>query len=86
MLGGGPSTNFLDRHRYARIDNAKTDQVIAQEVCAAELCSKRETVRSYVDERSNQVEPSRIARAIMVAGFMDENSTSATTLGPIQEC
>ena len=76
----GPSTTFLDEHRFTRLDEAITDHIIAQEVLAAELGSKRETLHSYIQDSSKRPEPSLIARAIMVAGFMDENSTSTDIL------
>ena len=76
----GPSTTFLELHRFERLDKAFTDHVIALEVLAAELGSNCETLHAYIRNRSNRPEPSFIARAIMVAGFMDENPTSTALL------
>ena len=76
----GPSTTFLNAHRFRRLDEAVTDHNIAQEVLAAEQCSKRELLHSYIEDLSERLEPSRIARAIMVAGFMDENEVSTALL------
>ena len=76
----GPSTDFLDEHRFMRLDTATTDHAIAQEVLAAELGSNRSVLYSYITDRSGRHEPSYIARAIMVAGFMDENQTSTNLL------
>ena len=76
----GPSTTFLNAHRFRRLDEAVTDHNIAQEVLAAEQCSKRELLHSYIEDLSERLEPSRISRAIMVAGFMDENEVSTALL------
>ena len=78
---GGPSTPFLDSHRVLRLDEAMTDHSIAQEVLAAELCSRKEILHSYIEDLSKRPEPLRIVRAIMVAGFMNENQVSTVLLG-----
>ena len=78
---GGPSTPFLDSHRVRRLDEAMTDHSIAQEVLAAELCSREEFLHSYIEDLSKRPEPLRIVRAIMVAGFMNENQVSTVLLG-----
>ena len=76
----GSSTKFLDKHRFTRLDEGVTDHIMAQEVLAAELGCKRETLHSYIEDRSKRPEPSLVARAIIVAGFMGENSASTDLL------
>ena len=76
----GPSTTFLEAHRFERLDEAVTDHAIAHEVLAAEIGSNCEMLYAYIRDRSKGPEPSLIARAIMVAGFMDENPNSTTLL------
>jgi hypothetical protein len=64
--GDGEAVGAL---RFKRLDQAPNDAAIATEVLAALKAGKQDVLREYVADRLARLEPSYIARAIMVAGF-----------------
>ena len=69
----GSDNCVLNRIRYRRLDEATNDDALSQEVLAAHLGGKQHLVRHYVQMNIDSGEPGSIARALMVAGFSDEN-------------
>ena len=59
----------LDALRWSRLDRAKTDNEIAQEVLAAISAGKEHALGRYVDERIAAERPADVARGLMVCGF-----------------
>jgi hypothetical protein len=66
--------------RAEKLDLAATDQEVASMVLAALRGGKDGLLRDYVEKQIASGEPSRIARALMVCGFRDENDHSGEIL------
>ena len=67
-----------------RLDRAKNDHELSEEVTAALMGKKHEVLSCYIETRINGLEPSRTARAIMVAGFCDNLSSAISTLKKLE--
>ncbi len=70
----------LEKLRFKRLDQARTDHEIAVEVLAAIYSGKQETLRKYVIDRRSRPEPSHVARAVTVAGFSEESDWAVETV------
>lgn len=75
----GPSP-ILDKLRFARLDTAKTDKELAQEVVTALLEEQQTLLQSYIERQLAREEPHEVARGIMVAGFADNNDFNTEVL------
>jgi hypothetical protein len=59
--------------RFKRLDEARNDFEIANEVLAAIVANRQAQIEEYVRDRHERVEPAHLARAIMVAAFSEES-------------
>lgn len=73
----GSSNRDLDAYRFELLDKALSDQQIYNHVLAAIVNNNEKIIYEYINQKINCVEPSQIARGILVAGCLDENSLSA---------
>ncbi len=62
---------IIKKLQFQHLNSAKTDKELAIEVVAALLNDKHDILNSYITEKLVQVEPSEVARGVMVAGFSD---------------
>lgn len=72
----GSKNRDLDLYRFELLDKALSDQQIYNHVFAAIVNNNENIIHDYVNHKINCVEPSQIARGILVAGCLDENSLS----------
>lgn len=72
----GSKNRDLDLYRFELLDKALSDQQIYNHVFAAIVNNKENIIHDYIYKKINCVEPSQIARGILVAGCLDENSLS----------
>jgi hypothetical protein len=70
----------LDEKRFQRLDSAKTDVELSQEVNAALLKNRHELLSRYIEQKLSMVYPAAIARGLMVAGFSDQSDANDDTL------
>lgn len=66
--------------QFKRLDGARNDHELANEVLAALEADKLHVIRDYVLERRTRPEPAHIARAIMVAGLCDDTPWAIETV------
>jgi hypothetical protein len=66
--------------RFKRLDDAPTDNAIAIEVLAASRAGKQDVLHDYVADRVARLEPSYVARAIMVAAFSEPTDWAVHTV------
>lgn len=76
----GADTAVQNRERFRRLDQAGSDHQISLEVLGALVHGKQELLNEYVADRISRPEPAYVARALMVAGFSDENPYSVEVL------
>jgi hypothetical protein len=69
----GARNPVLDRLRFTRLDQARTDHDLSLEVLAALLNGQHELLTEYIETKLNKEEPAEIARGLMVAGFSDQS-------------
>ncbi|GAA5003016.1 hypothetical protein GCM10023206_06320 [Acinetobacter puyangensis] len=72
----GSSNRDLDAYRFELLDKALSDQQIYTHVLAAIVNNNETIIYDYIYQKINCVEPSQVARGILVAGCLDENSLS----------
>lgn len=72
----GSKNRDLNSYRFELLDKALSDQQIYSHVLAAIVNNNETIIYDYVNQKINRVEPSQIARGILVAGCLDENSLS----------
>lgn len=72
----GSSNRDLDAYRFELLDKALSDQQIYNHVLAAIVNNNENIIYEYINQKINCVEPSQIARGILVAGCLDENTLS----------
>ena len=72
----GSSNRDLDAYRFELLDKALSDQQIYNHVLAAIVNNNEKIIYEYINQKINCVEPSQIARGILVAGCLDENTLS----------
>lgn len=72
----GSKNRDLDLYRFELLDKALSDQQIYSHVLAAIVNNNETIIYDYVNQKINCVEPSQIARGILAAGCLDENSLS----------
>ncbi len=72
---------LMDALRKRRLDQASSNQEIAEEVNAALLAGKHEFLIAYIKERLSSDIPVVAARAVMVCGFLDNDAFAAATIG-----
>ena len=70
----GSSNRDLDAYRFELLDKALSDQQIYNHVLAAIVNNNEKIIYEYINQKINCVEPSQIARGILVAGCLDENT------------
>lgn len=73
----GSSNRDLDLYRFELLDKALSDQQIYSHVLAAIVNNNEKIIYEFINQKINCVEPSQIARGILVAGCLDENPLSA---------
>ncbi|MFT6585315.1 MAG: hypothetical protein ACJAUY_001626 [Cognaticolwellia sp.] len=61
------------KHQFQFLDEANTDAELLLEVLAALLNNKQELLREYVVSKTSRIEPSEVARGLMVVGFSDQS-------------
>ena len=76
----GSDAHILNRIRYSRLDGAASDDALSREVLAAHLSGKQQLIFQYIQRSLDRGDPNAIARALMVAGFSDENEYSWNVL------
>ncbi|WP_327857152.1 hypothetical protein [Acinetobacter guillouiae] len=72
----GNKNRNLNSYRFELLDKALSDQQIYSHVLAAIVNNNETIIYDYINQKINCVEPSQIARGILVAGCLDENSLS----------
>ena len=72
----GSKNRDLNSYRFELLDKALSDQQIYSHVLAAIVNNNETIIYDYVNQKINRVEPSQIARGILVAGCLNENSLS----------
>ena len=72
----GSKNRDLNSYRFELLDKALSDQQIYSHVLAAIVNNNETIIYDYVNQKINCVEPSQIARGILVAGCLNENSLS----------
>lgn len=72
----GSKNRDLNSYRFELLDKALSDQQIYSHVLAAIVNNNETIICDYVNQKINCVEPSQIARGILVAGCLNENSLS----------
>lgn len=65
---------------FDRLDHARSDKDIAMDVLAAFKAGMESAIVEYVDRTLATNEPAQICRALMVAGFSDENHHASSVL------
>ncbi|WP_371182096.1 hypothetical protein [Xanthomonas sacchari] len=71
---------LLETIRSRRLDSAINDDELALEVLTALWSSKEAALERYIEENLESGEPSRMARALMVAGLSGEGHANAAVL------
>jgi len=71
MLWNGARSDELDRVRFAELNCARNDHELAMSVLAALMENQTALLDDYIAEKLASVNPSDVARAIMVVGFSD---------------
>ncbi|WP_447531934.1 hypothetical protein, partial [Pseudomonas aeruginosa] len=66
----------LNLYRFRILDQALSDEKIYSHVLAAIVNHNEAIIYDYINIKINCVEPSQIARGVLVAGCLDENSLS----------
>ena len=69
----GSDARILDCIRYRRLDEAANDDALSTEVLAAHISGKQQLLCQHIERNLHDGEPGAVARALMVAGFSDEN-------------
>ena len=69
---------------FVRLDRARSDHEIAVEVLASLLNGKEGVLRTFVEQKLGTGNPEGIARAIMVAGFSEQNDFNRNVLDRFQ--
>lgn len=72
----GSKNRDLNSYRFELLDKALSDQQIYSHVLAAIVNNNETIIYDYVNQKINCVEPSQIARGILVTGCLNENSLS----------
>lgn len=61
-------------HQFSFLDKANTDKELMLVVVAALLNNRHELLNEYISQKTSRIEPSEVARGIMVAGFSDQSA------------
>lgn len=77
---GAADGEAVNKLRFARLDRASNDKVLADETLAALNAGKETLLKEYILSRQQRPEPAYQARAIMVAGFSDGQEWAIETL------
>ncbi|ANS21475.1 hypothetical protein VXQ42_00225 [Acinetobacter baumannii] len=72
----GSKNQGLNLYRFRILDQALSDEEIYSHVLAAIVNHNEAIIYDYINIKINCVEPSQIARGVLVAGCLDENSLS----------
>lgn len=67
---------IINAYRFKLLDRTKNDSEIFYTVLAASFSQKECLLKKYIQDKIEKIEPSNIARGIMVAGFMNKNDFS----------
>jgi hypothetical protein len=73
------------RHQFRFLDEANTDKELLLEVLAALSNNKQELLKEYIASKTSRVEPSEVARGLMVVGFSDQSSFNDKLLEEYKE-
>jgi hypothetical protein len=84
-LWSAEDADAIQTLRYRRLDQAADDDEIAAEVLAALRAGKEHLLRDYVADRMTRLEPSYVARAIMVAGFSNCPDWAVRTVAKFED-
>lgn len=74
----------LEGLRFDRLDRARNDDELALEVLAALWNDKQALLQRYIEARLQTGQPAEMARALMVAGFSDNNKFNDEVLARYQ--
>lgn len=72
----GKSNSELDKYRFNLLDQASSDAQIYNIVFAAILNNNENAIIKYINTKIQKIEPSQVARGVLVAGCLDENPMS----------
>ena len=76
----GADSPYNNETRFSCLDRAVNDHEISNQVLAALYLGKQSLLNEYIADRITRPEPSYKARALMVAGFSDENEYAAQVI------
>ncbi|MCL1051679.1 hypothetical protein L2755_18885 [Shewanella abyssi] len=81
----GLEGEIFKKYQFRFLDEANTDKELLLEVLAALMNNKQELLREYVASKTSRIEPSEVARGLMVVGFSDQSLFNDNLLEEFKE-
>lgn len=84
-IWSGSDHSELNTLRFERLDTRNNDHDLALEVGSALINGKQSLLEQYISSKLSNIEPSEIARGIMVAGFSDSSDYNEDVLNRFKD-